>query len=104
MRIFISDKKNEFVEVDAVPDVEFSYGDNDKFDMGTFNIITDHGAGVNPAMYPLELIVSPFSEDDADEKILFPKIKHNWKFLKDRGKDGGRDDEEKTMNGDDIFT
>ena len=51
--------------------------DNDKFDMGTFNIITDDGAGVNPAMYPLELIVTPFSEDDADNRILFPKIKHH---------------------------
>lgn len=104
MRIFISDKKNNYVELDAIPDIEFSYEDNDKFDMGTFNIITDDGAGVNPEMYPLELIVTPFSEEEVDaaedNRILFPKIKHHWKYLKDRG-DGIRGNEVKTMNHDD---
>jgi hypothetical protein len=100
MRIFVLDtKKNRYVKLDSIPDIEFSYEDNDKFDMGTFNIITDHGPPGNPGMYPLELTVSPFSEDVETNDIVFPKIKHAWSHLKDREEKGL---ETKTINHDEY--
>lgn len=102
MRIFVLDtnnKKNRYVELDSIPDIEFSYGDNDIFNMGTFNIITDHGTHGNPGMYPLELTVTPFSQVNVTEEIVFPKIKHDWSYLENRQE---KDPETKTINEDEY--